>query len=304
VDEIFDRENLISADTLAVLMTRNDVASGRRLLAHLSCIAGALLVAAATPGTPWVVLPTLALAFFLGTLFAPFHECTHSTAFATPAYNRFGVALTGVLFGTSWHAYRDFHYQHHAHTQDPAKDPEIMMDPNNLGPWPRTPLRWLMTLTGARFFVVKIIGMMSCWIPGPRTRFANQPARVRTETQITSAFWLIVLLAAASGAPGALPLIVAFVLAHAVQGVWLTTEHSGRAEDGSILERTRTIGSNALVRFFIWNMNYHCEHHGWPGVPWHALPTLHQHLGVHVDTQPGYLQVYRAAFGGARWSGL
>lgn len=296
VEAIFDRESLISTETLAVLLERNDHASARRLFAHFGCIAAGLLVATAVYGTPWVVLPTLALAFLLATIFAPYHECTHGTAFATPAYNRWALTLVGVLYGVSWHAYRKFHFQHHAHTQDLQKDPEIMMDPDSLSPWPNTPARWLITLTGARFLASKISAMGACWIPGAK-RFAEFPPRVRNESRVISAFWLLVLIAALSGVSGAWPLVVAFVLAHVVEGLWLTTEHSGRAEGGTILERTRTVRSNAFVRFFLWNMNYHAEHHGWLGVPWHALPTLHEHLGEHVDTQRGYVHVYRTARG-------
>ena len=36
--------------------------------------------------------------------------------------------------------------------------------------------------------------------------------------------------------------------------------------------------SNALVRFFAWNMPYHVEHHLHPSVPFHALPKLHERL--------------------------
>ena len=295
VEEIFDLEQLISAENQAVLMGRNDYASVRRLLVHLSCTAAALVLAAATSGTLWVVFPTLALAFLLGTLFAPFHECTHGTAFATPTYNRRGAALTGVLYGVSWHAYREFHFQHHAHTQDPAKDPEIMTDPQRLSPWPRTPVGWLVTLSGARFLYYQVIGMGACWIRGPGTRFADQPVQARAEARIASAFWLIVLFAALTGIPGAASLCVAFVLARIVHGVWLTTEHSDCGEDGNIFERTRTVHSNAFLRYFLWNMNYHGAHHGCPGVPWHALPALHEQLGERVDIQPGYVQVYRAA---------
>ena len=216
MEAIFDRESLIRTETLAVLLERNDHASARRLFAHFGCIGAGVLVAAAMSGTPWVVLPTLALAFFLATIFAPYHECTHGTAFATPAYNRWALTLVGVLYGVSWHAYRKFHFQHHAHTQDPQKDPEIMMDPDSLSPWPNTPVRWLITLTGARFLASKISAMGACWIPGAK-RFPDFPPGARKESRVISAFWLLVLIAALSGVPGAWPLVVAFVLAHVVE---------------------------------------------------------------------------------------
>ena len=33
---------------------------------------------------------------------------------------------------------------------------------------------------------------------------------------------------------------------------------------------------NPISRFIYWNMNYHVEHHMFPMVPYHNLPTLHE----------------------------
>ena len=81
--------------------------------------------------------------------------------------------------------------------------------------------------------------------------------------------------------------------------MWLHTEHTGRGFDGSILARTRTVETPALVRFFLWNMNYHAEHHAWPAVPWHALPHVHALVHQHVDAAPGYLALHRDVFAAA-----
>jgi Na+-transporting NADH:ubiquinone oxidoreductase subunit F len=35
----------------------------------------------------------------------------------------------------------------------------------------------------------------------------------------------------------------------------------------------RTVYMNPIHRFLYWNMNYHVEHHMFPLVPYHALPT-------------------------------
>jgi fatty acid desaturase len=41
---------------------------------------------------------------------------------------------------------------------------------------------------------------------------------------------------------------------------------------------TRTVKLNPFFRFLYFNMNYHIEHHMYPMVPFHALPTLHQRI--------------------------
>ena len=286
-------ETLVDPRTLSVLSTRNDGASIRRLLVHLACISAALLAAAITSGTWWSLLPTLVLAFLLGTLFAPFHESTHGTAFATPAYNRWVAALTGVLIAVPWRGYRVLHFEHHAHTQDPERDPEIMTDPQVLSPWPDTPLQWVVTLSGVRILWSRLSGLVSCWMPGPSARFAALPPGGRADARIASVFWIAVAAGALWLLPGALELALAFALSHVVLGVWLTTEHTGCADHGDILDRARSVRSNAVARFFLWNMNYHGEHHGWPAVPWHALPDLHFQLGRGVQIRSGYGRVYR-----------
>jgi fatty acid desaturase len=43
---------------------------------------------------------------------------------------------------------------------------------------------------------------------------------------------------------------------------------------------------NPVFRFLYWNMNYHCEHHMFPMVPYHALPRLQEVL--RADMPPPY----------------
>jgi fatty acid desaturase len=38
---------------------------------------------------------------------------------------------------------------------------------------------------------------------------------------------------------------------------------------------TRTVTSNRVVSILMCNLNYHLEHHTFPGIPWYHLPLLH-----------------------------
>jgi len=42
---------------------------------------------------------------------------------------------------------------------------------------------------------------------------------------------------------------------------------------------------SAFIRWWLWNMNYHAEHHAWPAVPWYALPAVHERITAHLDHQ-------------------
>jgi fatty acid desaturase len=51
------------------------------------------------------------------------------------------------------------------------------------------------------------------------------------------------------------------------------------------------------VRFFAWNMPYHAEHHAYPSVPFHALPSVHRAIARDLQvTASGYIAVQRQLF--------
>jgi fatty acid desaturase len=114
------------------------------------------------------------------------------------------------------------------------------------------------------------------------------------ETRLVALSWLAVGAVAMVGIRGTRWLVLAAILSNSFQALWLTTEHKGLPSEGTILERTRTLQTSAFVRWWLWNMNYHAEHHAWPAVPWHCLPAVHrQVVGYldHVATGYGRLQL-------------
>ena len=48
------------------------------------------------------------------------------------------------------------------------------------------------------------------------------------------------------------------------------------------LHNTRTVESNRIVRWFLWETNFHAEHHAYPMVPFYNLPVLHELLNVRI----------------------
>ena len=87
-------------------------------------------------------------------------------------------------------------------------------------------------------------------------------------------------------------------------GIWLMvffgfTQHAVLQED--VLDHrmnTRTVYMNPLFRFLYSNMNYHVEHHIFPTVPYHALPSLHAEVKDHLaPATPSTLAAYREILG-------
>ncbi len=65
----------------------------------------------------------------------------------------------------------------------------------------------------------------------------------------------------------------------------MLAEHTGCSEDDDALANTRTTYTIWPVRFLMWEMPYHAEHHRHPALPFFSLAEMHRSLGptlVHV----------------------
>jgi fatty acid desaturase len=57
---------------------------------------------------------------------------------------------------------------------------------------------------------------------------------------------------------------------------------------------TRSTPAPAFVRFNMWNMNYHAEHHLYPSIPFHKLPDAHLKLDGHFEhTSPSAVAMHK-----------
>lgn len=53
-----------------------------------------------------------------------------------------------------------------------------------------------------------------------------------------------------------------------------------------------------LIRWQMWNMPYHAEHHVHLAVQWHTLPLLHAHLTPVLVSSNGYLNFHQRVIRG------
>jgi fatty acid desaturase len=80
--------------------------------------------------------------------------------------------------------------------------------------------------------------------------------------------------------------------------LYLLSEHTGCSEDDDGLTNTRTTVSLWPVRFLMWNLPYHAEHHLFPSIPFHQLPAAHRFLRAHLGVlASGYVRVQRGLYG-------
>ncbi len=276
--------------------------------ATLLVVTGLAAVWLAAAGNAAWPLATVACGLSLLPFFATLHEAGHRTAFRTHALNEGAVWIGAIVNLQVPSFFREFHWEHHRSTQDREHDPEIAKAPELLDDWPGDPLRYLLLASGQLLLVGRLGFTLGCallpgaivWRQFPFVRPA-QRARVVWESRVASLVLVGSVVAGLAWLPGFGALLLAWPVGHVALGLYLMPEHTGLPNVGSQLERTRTLRSNALVRWLMWNMPYHAEHHAHPGVPFHAVPRLHRLLEpqlVHVT--PGYRAFHAEAWRRAR----
>jgi fatty acid desaturase len=122
-------------------------------------------------------------------------------------------------------------------------------------------------------------------------------ARVRDETRIFFLLYAAIVVGALATGLGS-ELLLYWVLPRLGGEPFLRliriAEHTGAAESPDLLENTRTVLANPVLRFLFWNMPYHAEHHLLPSLPFHALPALHAEVRPHLRCMSSsYWSVHR-----------
>ena len=296
-----EQMRLIPPDVLRGLYAKSDRRGAWRTIVHAGLLlAGGLLVHHAR-GRWWLPAALLLHGLFLVSLFAIMHECVHDSAFRNRRLNQVvgWLAGLGILFNATY--YRQFHFAHHRYTQDPARDPELVLTPP-----PRSPAAYWWRASGLPYWLARGANLVSL----ARGRFDGLDfvPRVRQPEIVRSARAMAAVLAAL--AVGSLALrsdaLVWYWLLPLAVGLpflrlYLLSEHTGCTEDDDGLTNTRTTISVWPVRFLMWNLPYHAEHHLYPSIPFHQLPTAHRWLRAHLRVVAGgYLDVQRGIYSRVR----
>lgn len=280
----FTAEGRVPRERLRALGAKRDGPGAARF-----AVQGLLLVITSTAlvlapaGWPLVVAMTAA-GLVQYTFFGPLHECCHGTPFASRRLHAV-VSWTASFvqfFGPS--LMRSFHFAHHRHTHELAKDPELG-GMAFMARWPRG-LMWLVTVSGLPILMARTGWLLLTTVNPPWSVWTKtlpfvQPADRAAIVRDSRVLFLLHAALIAAGVwwwPPLLRWYGAAWVGHAFLSVHITCEHRGLPEGGDVLDRTRSFGGNRLLDWFLWNMPYHAEHHAYPAVPFHALPALHAEL--------------------------
>ena len=283
-----DRNALLPAAAVAPLNRRSDFRGCRQLLGHVGLLLLTGTGIAATLGTWWMLPAMLLHGIIQVALFAGLHETVHYTAFRSRWLNETVATVIGLVHFLPARFFRRFHTAHHRHTQDPARDPELA------GPKPATTAGYLLYISGFRYWRDRV-GELARHAAG-RVAADFVPAAERSAIAWEARLHLVAYAAvlAVSALMGS-PIALYFWVLPAVMGQpflrgYLLAEHTGCIEDpNDMVRNTRTTFATPPIRFLMWNMPYHTEHHVYPAVPFHALPRLHELMRDRLAvTSPGY----------------
>jgi fatty acid desaturase len=267
-------DRVLSPAELRALSGRSNAQGARRLVIHVALLAGTGWLVASS-GFLALVPAMLAFGLVQVALFAPAHEATHQTAFASRRANLIVGWLAACPSLLNLQFYTAFHFAHHRHTQIPGQDPELDMEvPNKLRAYVRR-------IFGAPYWRLRLLVIADCWRGDlsryPYVSLQAAPSIIRSVRAMSAVmvggslvsgilvgwetpfvYWILPQLLCQ-------PFLRAYVLA----------EHTGCAMDRNGLTNTRTTLTNAAVRLLMWNMPYHAEHHLYPSIPFHRLADAH-----------------------------
>ena len=288
MDDVFaDR---LDPQTLKALNARSDMKGLLRWFSHLLVLGGLAVLISMIPFGPWLVPALAVYGGLLIFLFAPLHESIHRTAFRSRWLNDGAAYLAGAVLLLPPGYFREFHFAHHRHTQDAAQDPELSTaKPANLGAYV-----WLVA--GIPYWRERLTTMLRHSrgrVPEPFIAPRKRRAIAREARCYVLLYFVVIAASVVAGSWAiALYWLVPALLGQPALRLFLLAEHGNCPPVADMLKNSRTTRSNALVRWFAWNMPYHAEHHAYPGLPFHALPAAHHHLAPAIEVKAsGYLAV-------------
>ena len=277
---------------LSALVERSDRKGLAHLVLHALVIVAAGTVYASAFETAWMLPAAWLYGTSLVFLFAPLHETVHFTAFRSRWINRVVSAVCGWILVLPPRYFRAFHLEHHRYTQDPERDPELAVAP------PSTWSGYLWRVSGFQYWTSRVRTMLmhaTGRVAEPCIGSSERPAVVREARLHIASYIAFAMVSIAADSAALLWLwVVPIALGQPMLRLYLLAEHTGCPMVPDMLENSRTVHTNAIVRFLAWNMPYHAEHHAYAAIPFHALPRAHAALAPCVRVQSrGYARVHR-----------
>ena len=205
----------------------------------------------------------------LNAMFCVLHETTHGTVFRQAQLDRWVGFILGVpsLFGFT--AFKIAHLHHHRFLSTRHDQDEISNYCRTSHGYTALLYVWL-GIGGFLYMAIAPLTALSVASAVDRRRIFYEYALLMS---IHATVWWVVITA---GRPGwllwywFLPVVAGVLENNCI----FVAQHLGTDRHGDAIRRSRSVRSNRIVSFLLFNGNYHLEHHLFPGVPWYNLPRL------------------------------
>lgn len=287
----FVGKRVLARAALKQLAQPSDRAGLIQLGSQLAALAVSTTGLAITWGSWWALPFFVAQGVLLNFLYAGQHEFSHWTVFRRKSWNDACGRVIGFLVFYPRDYDRVMHFTHHRFTQDWQRDGELVTRV------PYTFSSYLIYLLGPAYWYFRmrrILRHAFGQAPEPFLSAETRPVVIREARGHVLGYALILAASLATQSWAAVIFWLAPMLALKwVHNLQNTIEHLGLSHEADTLANTRTVRTNALMRWLCWNMQYHTAHHTYPGVPFHRLPELHQAIVASTGRQPptmGYLR--------------
>ena len=247
-------------------------------LTWLVLVAGTTWLLNLAWATWWVVPALIFHGAILSFAYAASHEGAHGTAFRSRWLNEVVFYITSFVFVEEPMYRRYSHGRHHVATWYPGFDSQMPYgNPMKRRVWLRESSALLGPFTGMaqmlRHSTRGISEEERDFVPVARVNQLVWGARL-----FLLGYAAIILAAVLIGSwfP-----VVAFFGGRLAGGwvpqLFINSQHMCMSE--AVADHrysTRSLSCPLPVRLLYWNMNYHIEHHLYPGVPFHALPAINR----------------------------
>jgi fatty acid desaturase len=264
---------------LRELSARSNLPGAVRTLSHYGAVAifGILIWwVSSTYGLAWALPLIAAQGYFVAFLFMAVHETAHKTAFRNRALNLAVGHLSAFTIALPYEYYCLFHWDHHRYTQDPDKDPELIV-----GPKPASDTQLAVAYSGLLQVAGRVRLMLGHALTGkvsvPWIPEHKRDAVVREARLYVAAYALLLIMSLALHTAILLWVwVIPVFVGQLFLRPYLYAEHTGCDRTRDAFDNTRTTYTGTVMKWFTWNMPYHVEHHAYPSVPFHALPKLNE----------------------------
>jgi len=252
-----------------------------------------------TVGNSWLILAVAAL---VGIMFTQLgfigHDAGHNQVFSTRRRNRLlGLAVGNALIGLSFGWWVPKHNAHHAHPNEPGRDPDIgegVARPASDGPGgARGPVAsWLVRWQAPLFFPLMLLRSSGMHVLGI-TRLARRRDHAAAVEAALIALHALLYLTVVLWVLSPLKALAFIAVQQGVFSVYLgisfAPNHKGMPliESGSAagfarrqVITSRNIKGGRLITFILGGLNYQIEHHLFPSMP---RPNLRLAQGLVAD---------------------